>query len=243
LVTEAQLRQLQADYSRAARISMLGELATSIAHEVNQPLAAIVTNAETSQRWLARDEPNLAKVAQLTTRIAESARRASEIVQRIRGMAARREPERAAVDLNEIVDEALMFVRHEIESRSIALSTDFGSGLPRVLGDRVQLQQVIVNLLVNAVQAQNGGADGWISLATSAANGAVEFAIRDAGPGIVDEDLDRIFGSFFTTKDDGIGIGLALCQSIIVALGGTIIASNHPEGGALFRVSLPAIVD
>jgi signal transduction histidine kinase len=240
LRTEAQLRQLQADYSRAARISMLGELATSIAHEVNQPLAAIVTNAETSLRWLSREDPNLAKVGQLTTRIAENARRASNIVQRIRGMAARREPERVPLDLNEIIEEALLFVRYEIESRSIDLSTSLDPSLPKVLGDRVQLQQVVVNLLVNAVQAQNG--PGRIELSTATGeNGEVIFSIHDGGPGIAEENLDRIFGTFFTTKDDGIGIGLALCQSIIAAHGGTITASNHPEGGALFQFSLPAV--
>jgi signal transduction histidine kinase len=242
LRTEAQLRQLTADYSRAARISMLGELATSIAHEVNQPLSAIVTNAETSLRWLSRDDPNLAKVGQLTVRIAENARRASDIVQRIRGMAARRAPERVLLDLNGIVEEALLFVRHEIESRAIALSTRLASGLPPVLGDRVQLQQVIVNLLVNAVQAQHGE-PGRIDLDTATGeDGSVVFTIHDSGHGIAEENLDRIFGSFFTTKDEGIGIGLALCQSIIAAHGGTISVSNHPEGGALFQFSLPAAV-
>lgn len=239
LRTEAQLRQLQADYSRATRISMLGELATSIAHEINQPLSAIVTNAETSQRWLSRAEPNLAKVAQLTTRIAESGRRASAIVQRVRGMAARRAPEQTPLDLSEVAEEALLFVRHDIETRAIDLSTSFAPDLPPVFGDRVQLQQVVVNLLVNAVQAQNGG-PGRIALRIArGAEGHVLLTIHDSGPGIASEDLGRIFGSFFTTKEDGIGIGLALCQSIIASHRGTIGVANHPEGGAVFTVSLP----
>ncbi len=222
---------------------MLGELATSIAHEVNQPLSAIVTNAETSLRWLSRDDPNLAKVGHLTTRIVENARRASDIVQRIRGMAARQAPERALLDLNEIVDESLLFVRHEIEHRLINLSVRLGHDMPMILGDRVQLQQVIVNLLLNAVQAlaRSGGSTGRIEIETaSGADGAIAFSIRDNGPGIAAEDLDRIFGSFFTTKNDGIGIGLAICQSIIAAHGGTIAVYNHSHGGALFRFSLPA---
>jgi signal transduction histidine kinase len=243
LRTEAQLRELQADYSHAARISMLGELATSIAHEVNQPLSAIVTNAETSLRWLSRPEPNLAKVGQLTTRIADSARHASDIVRRIRGMAAPRAPERLLLDLNGIVEEALFFVRHEIESLAIDLSLRFGRDLPRLLGDRVQLQQVVVNLLLNAVQAVGHG-DGTkrrIDIRTdSETRGSVSFAIQDSGPGIAEENLDQVFGSFFTTKADGMGIGLAICQSIIAAHGGTIAVSNHPEGGAHFRFSLPA---
>ncbi|MCW6530786.1 ATP-binding protein [Sphingomonas sp. MMSM20] len=240
LRTEAQLRQLQADYTRATRISMLGELATSIAHEVNQPLSAIATNAETSLRWLSREEPNLVKVHQLTTRIAASARHASDIVQRIRNMAARRPPERVELDLNEVVEEALQFVRYEIESRSIELSVRRGRRLPPVLADRVQLQQVIVNLLLNAVQAQTGQ-EGLIDVSTFAAlDGSVQCTIHDGGPGIANENLGRVFGSFFSTKEEGIGIGLAICQSIITAHGGTIVAANHPRGGAVFRFALPA---
>jgi C4-dicarboxylate-specific signal transduction histidine kinase len=246
LRTEAQLRQLQADFTRAARISTLGELATSIAHEVNQPLAAIFTNAETSLRWLSRDEPNLAKVVQLTTRIVASARHANEIVHRIRAMTAKHAPECLPLDLNEVVDEALLFLRHDIESRSIRLSTRLGLGLPRVIGDRVQLQQVIVNLLVNSVQAiaQAGARDGRVELSTGLGpGGEVVFVIRDNGPGIPDGDLDRIFEGFFTTKDEGMGLGLAICQSIMAAHGGGIAASNRPEGGASFRLWLPAEAD
>jgi signal transduction histidine kinase len=243
LRTEAQLRQLQADYTRTARISMLGELATSIAHEVNQPLAAIVTNAETSLRWLARDDPNLAKVGQLTARIADSGRHASDVVQRIRGMAAQHAPERRLLDLNQIVDEALLFVRHEIEVRSIELSVRLRGDLPYVRGDRVQLQQVVVNLLLNAVQAiaQGDPPRGRIEVSTaSGTDGAATFAIHDNGPGIAAENLDRVFDSFFTTKEEGIGVGLAICQSIIAAHGGAMAVSNHRDGGALFQFSVPA---
>ena len=244
LRTEAQLRQLQADYSRAARIATLGELASSIAHEVNQPLSAIAMNAETCLRWLSRDDPNLAKVCQLTARIADSARHASEIVQRIRGMAARHAPETAPLDLNGVVEEALLFVCHEVEARAIVLSVRFDIAVPRVLGDRVQLQQVIVNLLVNSLQAlaEKGAGEGRIALDTAMdADGAVRFSIRDNGPGIAEENLDRIFDGFFTTKGDGMGIGLAVCQSIIAAHGGSIAASNHHEGGACFELTLPAL--
>lgn len=243
LRTEAQLRQLQTDFSRAARISMLGELTSSIAHEVNQPLSAILTYAETSLRWLSRDEPNLEKVTELTTRISDSARHAGEIVQRIRGMTARHVPRMALVDLNDIVDEALLFVRHEIEARSIGLSVRLRRDLPWVFGDRVQLQQVVVNLLVNGIQAiqQKHASAGAIELSTDLDDhDAVTFTIRDNGPGIAEEDFNRVFNSFFTTKEEGMGIGLAICQSIIAAHGGAIGASNLPEGGARFWFSLPA---
>jgi signal transduction histidine kinase len=243
LRTEAQLRQLQADFARAARISTLGELATSIAHEVNQPLAAIFTNAETSLHWLSRDEPNLAKVIQLTTRIVASARHANEIVHRIRGMTAKHVPERQLLDLNDVVDEALLVIRHDIETRAIQLSVRLGLGLPRVTGDRVQLQQVMVNLLVNSIQAigQAGVKDGHIELTTGLGDGgAVVAAIRDNGPGIAEENLERVFDGFFTTKAEGLGLGLAICQSIVTAHGGGIAAANRPEGGACFRLWLPS---
>ncbi|MDL2398793.1 PAS domain-containing sensor histidine kinase [Rhizobium mayense] len=242
LRTERRLRQLETDFTHAARISILGELATSIAHEVNQPLSAIVTNGETSLRWLSRDDPNLVKVGELTTRVVSSARRASDIVKRIRGMAAKQEPERLPLDLNEVVDEALVFVRHDIEARSIHLSVRLAADLPTVLGDRIQLQQVIVNLLVNSIQAieQGSGSLRRIDLSTSSEDGdTVVFSIHDSGCGIAAGDLDRIFDCFFTTKDGGVGIGLAVCQSIVMAHGGSIRVSNHPDGGAQFQFSLP----
>jgi two-component system sensor kinase FixL len=239
---EAQLRQLQADFTHAARISTLGELTTSIAHEVNQPLAAILTNAETSLRWLGREEPNLPKVRELTTRIAASANRANDIVQRIRGMAAKHQPEQTALDLNAVVQEAMLFLRHEIETRSIRITTAFARDLPRAIGDRIQLQQVVVNLLINSIQALEtaNGADSAIILETGCdAGGVLHFAIRDTGPGIAAADLDRVFEGFFTTKEGGLGIGLGICQSIIIAHGGCITAANPADGGAEFRFTLP----
>ena len=243
LKTEVQLRQLQADFAHAARISTLGELATSIAHEVRQPLAAIATSAEAMLRWLKRDDVSMSKLEALTARVISNARRASDIVQRIRKMAVKHEPERISLDLNEVVEEALLVVRHDIEARSIALAVKYGARLPSVIGDRVQLQQVVVNLLVNSVQAivQGGGPARRIELCTSVCDGAVAFTIRDTGPGIAEENIDRIFESFFTTKDTGMGMGLAICQSIIFSHGGAIAGSNHPDGGARFQFSLPAV--
>jgi signal transduction histidine kinase len=243
LRTETQLRQLQADFSRAGRIATLGELATSIAHEVNQPLSAIVTNAETSLRWLARDDPNLPKVEQLTTRIAENARRAHEIVQRIRAMAMRHSTERVPIDINKVIQESLLFVRHDVDGRSIELSATLTPAIPHLLGDRVQLQQVMVNLLLNGIHAitQHPGTIGRIDLRTTTDDeGAIVIAVRDNGPGIAQENLGRVFEGFFTTKEDGIGIGLAICHSIIIAHDGTIAVSNHPDGGAQFEIRLPA---
>jgi two-component system sensor kinase FixL len=239
---EQQLRKLQSDFTHAGRIATLGELAASIAHEINQPLAAIVTNGETSLRWLARDDQNIEKVTQLTSRIVSNARRASEIIQRMRGMAAKHEPEKRLIDLNEVVEEALLFIHHDIDAKSITLSTIFGPKLPRVMADRVQLQQVIINLLVNSIQAiaQSGKPARRIDVETSIdQEGSVVCSVFDNGPGIAETDLQHVFDSFFSTKNAGIGIGLAICQSIITAHGGRISGANRPNGGAHFCFTLP----
>jgi PAS domain S-box-containing protein len=239
---DAQFRQLHADHAHAARISTLGELATTIAHEVKQPLASIITNAETSLRWLMRDDVNVPKIKQLTTRIISSTHRANDIIQRVRSLAVRGESERMALDLNEVTEEALFFVRPEIEAKQIDLSIDAAQALPKVLGDRVQLQQVIVNLLINSIQALSLAEwrDRHIRVSIEPGEGdALVFSVRDSGPGIAAKDLDHVFDSFFTTKKGGMGIGLAICQSIVSAHGGRMAASNLPEGGAHFQFAIP----
>ncbi|WP_340118261.1 HAMP domain-containing sensor histidine kinase [Pelagibius sp. 7325] len=225
----------------------LGELATLIAHEIRQPLSAIVTNGETSLRWMSRDDLNAEKVRNLTSRMVASARRANDIVQRILDMAADDAPRHIPVDLSDVVEEALLLVRHDLESEGIELSLLIARPSPEVLGDRIQLQQVVVNLLSNSIQAiaQVRCAKRQVSVSVEAQpeTSAVTVAVRDSGPGIPDSLRDCVFQSFFTTKAGGMGVGLALCESIVVAHGGTIAASNHCEGGALFSVSLPALSD
>jgi signal transduction histidine kinase len=239
---EARLRQVEADFSHAARLSTLGQMTASIAHEVKQPLSAILTNAETTLRWLAKADPNLPKVTQLAERIAASAQRAADIIARIQDMASKRQPRHARLDLNDVIHEAANFVRHDSEERSIRVRLDLADDLPRVLGERIQLQQVVVNLLVNAAQALEAVAPETreIHIATWREEpGSAAFSIRDTGPGIPPEDRDRIFGGFFSTKAGGMGIGLTICQSIVAAHGGTITALHPPGGGAAFRVVLP----
>lgn len=243
LRTEAQLRQHRADHAQATRISTLGEIATSIAHEVKQPLSAIVTNAETSLRWLSREPVNAEKLRQLTSRIIASARRASDIVQHVRSMARSGERERTELDLREVVEDALLFVHHDIEAGQIELTIAADPARPMILGNRIQLQQVIVNLMVNGIQAicDIGSPERRIGIHIGQArDGGLCFSVRDSGPGITPDDLDRVFESFFTTKVEGMGIGLAVCHSIITAHAGRIEASNHPGGGACFRFWLPA---
>jgi signal transduction histidine kinase len=242
LEAEARLRQMEADFSHAARLSTLGQMTASIAHEIKQPLSAILTNAETSLRWLAKADPNLPKVTQLAERIAASAQRATDIIARIQDMAGKREPRHSRLDLNDVIREALNFVRHDAEERSIRVRLDLAEDLPSTLGDRIQLQQVVVNLLVNAAQALEALAPDAreIQVATYRDSaGSVAFSIRDSGPGIPAEHLERIFSGFFSTKAGGMGIGLTICQSIVAAHGGAIAAVKPAGPGAEFRVVLP----
>ncbi|MBC7770155.1 MAG: DUF4118 domain-containing protein [Phycisphaerales bacterium] len=235
------LRRVQTEFAHAARVSMLGELTASIAHEVNQPLAAIATNASAGLRWLDRAEPNMEEVRALTTRIAADARRAGDIIARVRNMAARRAPERAQLSLNGVIDEATTFLLHELQAQDVTLTLTLAPDLPPVAADRTQLQQVVVNLAVNAVQAMaHGGARARKLSIRSARDGDMLIVvIEDNGPGIAADHLDRLFESFFTTKDNGMGMGLPICRSIIETHGGRIEARNRDEGGAAFIFTLP----
>jgi signal transduction histidine kinase len=227
-----------------SRVTSLGVLTASIAHEVNQPLAAIVTNGETSLRWLVSDEPDIEKVRELTTRTVAGARRASEIIERMRGIASQRTPEQKLLSIGDIVNESLDFLRHELQLKGIVVSLDLTRELPKIVGDRIQLQQVLVNLTINAVQAmtQRASTDRKLSVRIMLLKpDTVYCSIEDSGPGIGPEDLPRLFDSFFTTKDTGMGMGLAICRSIIEAHGGRIRADNNSAlGGARFIFELPA---
>jgi PAS domain S-box-containing protein len=240
---QTMLNQVRADFAHAARISMLGELTASIAHEVNQPLAAIAAGGEASLRWLDRSEPDVEEARELTKRVVADARRASEIIGGVRAMATRRAPEPTLLSLDEVIREALLFLRHEVQSRGVAVSHVPASSQYKVRADRTQLQQVIVNLAVNAVQAiaQSGSRDRTISIRTVAEEAAtVRCSVEDSGPGIEPQNVTRLFDSFFTTKDGGMGMGLRICRSVIEAHGGRIAADNgSSHGGARFYFTLP----
>jgi PAS domain S-box-containing protein len=237
---QAMLSQVQADFAHAARVSMLGELTASIAHEVNQPLAAIATNGEAGLRWLARPEPDVAEVRELTKHVVADARRAADIIARIRAMVERRAPEHAVLSIDDVVREALAFLRHEARSRGVTLAHHPLEGAPKVLADRTQLQQVVVNLAVNAMQAMTQSPERRLVFHTTLDGGSVVCAIEDSGPGIPADNLGRLFESFFTTKDGGMGMGLPICRTIIEAHGGRIKAANGVAGGARFTFTLPA---
>jgi predicted ATPase/signal transduction histidine kinase len=246
LRAQEMLERLQADFAHAARISMLGELTASIAHELKQPLAAIVTNGNAVQRWLGRPVPEIAEARNSNSSMVADAHRAADIVSRIRGMATRQTPEHRLVRLDEIIEGVLVFLRHEAQTRGVTVSHERALAASRVLADRVQLQQVIVNLAVNAMQAMDQARSPHrrITIRTFMPDfTTLRCSIEDSGPGIVSEDLNRLFESFFTTKPDGMGMGLPICRSIIEAHGGRIEADNDSaHGGARFYFELPAAI-
>jgi signal transduction histidine kinase len=236
------LAKARSELAHVARVTSLGVLTASIAHEVNQPLAAIAANGESSLHWLTRDEPDIEKVQLLTKRVVAEARRASEIIGRIRDMTSQRAPEQKLLSIDDVINESLSFLHHELQEKGIIVSLDLTRELPQIAGDRTQLQQVIVNLTINAVQAmtQLAPADRRISVGTMLSDPeTVCCSIEDSGPGIDPEHLPRLFDSFFTTKDNGMGMGLAICQSIVEAHGGRIRADNNSTlGGARFSFDL-----
>ncbi|WCL53279.1 sensor histidine kinase [Gimibacter soli] len=237
--------RMRADMAHAARVSMLGELAASIAHEVNQPLAAISTSAEAGLRWLNRPEPNVEEVRALTGRIVADARRAADIVARTRAMASGRPPAPEPLILNDVIKEAARFLQHEMTAHQTELSCKLTPETPQVKADRTQLQQVIINLAVNALQAigQVPGRRGAVRIVTRPSEtGEAEIRVEDNGPGIPADHLDKLFDSFFTTKERGMGMGLQVCRSIIEGCGGSISAGNGAMiGGAVFTIRLPAL--
>ena len=243
---QEELRRAQADFAHAARVSVLGELAASIAHEVNQPLAAIAATSQASLRWLTQSTPNIEKVRKLTMDVVSDVERASEIISRIRAMATGRVPEQALLSLDDVIREAVLFLRHEVESRGVAVSHLPAFEPQKVFGDRTQLQQVIVNLAINAVQAmaQAGTLKRNISIRTVSFDPAtLRCSVEDSGPGIEPHNIDRLFDSFFTTKDSGMGMGLRICRSVIEAHGGRIAADNESsQGGARFHFTLPVAI-
>ncbi len=238
------LQRVQADFAHAARVAMLGELTASIAHEVNQPLAAIVANGDACLRWLDRDVPQLDEVHDSVRLMISDGNRAAEVIRRVRAMAIRQAPEQTLLSIDEVIREALTFLHHEVESHGLIVTHHPNPAAPKVFGDRTQLQQVIVNLTVNAIQAmtQTGTTRRTLVIRTTLSEPhALCCTFEDSGPGIKPDHLDHLFDSFFTTKDAGMGLGLAISRSIIEAHGGRIRADNEStHGGARFSFTLPA---
>jgi signal transduction histidine kinase len=237
------LQQLRATLFHASRLAAVGEMSASIAHEINQPLGAILTNADVARRIIERDPTRTADVKRILEDIRADDLRASAVIQRVRGLVTKREVEPRRVDLNELVTVVLALLRTEAARRDIALGSALDAAVPPVLADRVQLQQVLLNLTINAMDAmaETPALQRSISVSTSARqDGAVELAVADRGHGIAPENLPRLFESFWSTKPEGMGLGLAVVKSIVDAHGGSIQAQTNEHGGATFRVVLRA---
>lgn len=237
---EAQLRR--EELAHITRIVTVGELATSLAHEINQPLTAILCNAEAAQRFLSSGTPDLDEIQRILDDIIQDDRRAGEVIRRMRALVKKETPRRETVDLNDTVRESIALVRSASSLEGFSFTTELDSELSTVEGDRVQLQQVILNLMLNATAAMRETPPALRKLVIRTAgqgSRAVMVSIRDTGTGIHKKDMDRLFEPFYTTKADGLGMGLSISRTIVSAHGGTIGAENNPEGGATFYFTLP----
>lgn len=237
---EEELRLARLDLAQASRLALVGQLVASISHEVNQPLTSIHVNASAGLKHLERDAPR-SVLGEVLFEILSESRRASDIIERVRSLAAGRPLERQELDVNEVAGGIVRLVAVEARRRGVTLRAHLSPELPPVTGDRVSLQQVLLNLIVNAMDAMADlpAGERTVQVGTRAVHGAVELAVRDAGPGVPPDRLARLFDAFFTTKPDGLGLGLAIARSIVEAHNGRIWAENHRDRGVTFHVTLP----
>jgi C4-dicarboxylate-specific signal transduction histidine kinase len=242
---EEALRQSQADLAQANRVTTMGELTASLAHEVNQPIAAAVTDASTCLRWLTRDEPDMKEAREAASRMVKDASRAAEIISRIRALFKKGSPQRELVDINQIIREMVELMRSDATRHSISVRLELAAGLPQFIGDRVQLQQVLMNLVVNSIDAMKG-VDGTRELAIQsqrADDDQLQVSISDTGVGLPPQQADQIFNAFFTTKTHGTGMGLRISRTIVESHGGRLWASGNSPRGASFCFTLPVNAD
>jgi C4-dicarboxylate-specific signal transduction histidine kinase len=240
---EESLRKAQADLAHAARVTTLGELAASIAHEIAQPLAAVATNGDACVRWLNRDPPNLDAARQVASCITQEAHRASDVIRSLRALAVKSGPQLTKFDLNGAIEEVLALTRGNLQRQSVALQTDLSANLPPVTGDRVQLQQVLLNLITNGIDAMGDVTDRPKVLTITSKSvqpDGVLVGVEDTGTGFEPAMADHLFAPFYTTKSNGMGMGLAICRTIIEAHGGQLWAEPNMPHGTIFQFRLPA---
>jgi NO-binding membrane sensor protein with MHYT domain/two-component sensor histidine kinase len=243
--TEEALRQAQADLARVNRVNTMAELTASLAHEVNQPIAAAVANAEACARWLARDPPNFEEARAAAMEIVKDGKRAAEIISRIRLLFKKGTPRRELLDVNEVIREMIVLLHSEVAQCSISVRTELAADLPEVMGDRVQLQQVIMNLIGNSIDAMKD-MDGTRELAIKsqpAENDHLMVSVSDTGVGLPPRQADQIFNAFFTTKPHGTGMGLSISRSIVDSHGGRLWATDNDPCGTSFHLILPTQVE
>lgn len=239
--TEEALRHAQADLARVNRVNSMGELTASLAHEVKQPIAAAVTDANTCLRWLNRDQPDLEEARAAASRIVQDGKRASEIINRVRLLFQKDTPQRELLDLNMIILEMILLVHSEATRFAVLVRTELAADLPQVMGDRVQLQQVLMNLTTNSIDAMRN-VEGTRELTIQSQcgeNGQVLISVSDTGAGLPAQQADQIFNAFFTTKAHGTGMGLRISRSIVESHGGRLWAADNSPRGATFQFTLP----
>jgi signal transduction histidine kinase len=240
---EVEARRRMAELAHINRVATAGELSASIAHELKQPLAAIATNGSAALRWLARATPNLDEARAALKRVVDDGRRAGQLIGNIRAMFKRDDPGRSPLDVNDLIREVMVLSRDQLNRHRVAIQTDLFPALPQVSGNPVQLQQVILNLIMNAAEAMDAVTDRPRVLRVKTEPhepSSVMITVQDSGPGIDRENSDRIFDTFFTTKSHGMGMGLSICRSIVEAHGGRLWASNGTHQGAVFHIVLPS---
>jgi signal transduction histidine kinase len=241
---EEALRQANSDLARVSRVTTMGELTASLAHEVNQPIAAAVTDANTCLRWLTRDHPDVEEARQAALRVVRDATRASEIISRVRALFKKDAPQRELVDVNEVIREIVVLSRAEAARYSISVWAELAAELSEVMGDRVQLQQALMNLMMNSIEAMKeiDGARELI-IRSRTEDGQLMVSVSDTGVGLPTQQIDQIFNAFFTTKAHGTGMGLRISRSIVESHGGRLWAADNPPRGATFHLTLPAKVE
>jgi PAS domain S-box-containing protein len=232
------LRQLEADLAHINRVSMMGEMAASLAHEVKQPIASAVVNAKTCVRWLRRDAPDIAEACEAASRMVNDATRAADILDRVRSLYRRDSPQRELVDVNEVIREMIVLLRDKASRDSISIRTECDAGLATIPADRVQLQQVLMNLMLNGIEAMKDTGGELTVTSKKTRDGQLLISVSDLGVGIAPDGADRIFESFFTTKPQGTGMGLSISRKIIESHGGRLWASANPGRGATFQFTL-----
>jgi C4-dicarboxylate-specific signal transduction histidine kinase len=232
------LRQLEADLAHVNRVSTLGELAASLAHEIKQPIAAAISSANSCLEWLAHEPPNLDRARAAAARIDKYGNRAAEIIDSIRSFYKKSPPRRELVDVNGIIQEMLTLLKGEATRYSIAMRTSLSAELPKIMADRVQLQQVFMNLMLNGIESMEDSG-GELTVKSELQDGQLQFSVRDTGVGLPTENMDQIFSAFFTTKPQGSGMGLAISRSIVESHGGRLWATANNGRGATFNFTLP----
>jgi signal transduction histidine kinase len=234
------------ELAHATRVTTLGEMTASIAHEVNQPLAAIVNAAAACLRWLDRGTPNLDEARSAVEWITKETNRASEVIRRIRALAKKTEIEKLPLDVNDVAREVISLEQRELVSNHVSLQMELASALPPILGDQVQLQQVMINLVMNGIEAMQSVTDRPRELVIRSRQDGTQqvlVSVTDCGVGISAEDAGRLFDAFFTTKSGGMGMGLSICRSIVEAHGGRLWATATVPHGAMFQFTLPVNAD